>query len=124
MSYLEMVKEDVKNWMEENADYINEQDFENIESLRDWLNDALWCDDSVTGNASGSYYFNSYDSKQAVLDDFETVKEALQEFGISAETIGETFLNEDWEYFDVTARCYVLFSAIWEVCESVELEEV
>ena len=116
MGYLEMVKEDVKSWMVENEENLQEQSFEDIQSLADWLNDALWCEDSVTGNASGSYYFNNYESKEAVLADMETVTEALQEF-CDKETIADKFLNEEWEYFDVTARCYILGTAIWEVLE-------
>lgn len=119
-NYFEEVKNAVAEWIDDNFD------FEDYRGDRDgaeqFLYDELFCDDSVTGNGSGSYYCNSHESKEAVLHDMDTVKEALKEFCVDAETIGEKFLNEDWEFLDVTARCYVLGSAINEVLD--EMEEV
>jgi len=95
---------------------------EDRDSFEQELNDSLWIDDSVTGNASGSYTFNSYQAREYVLADMDTVREALQEFCVDAETIGEKFLNEDWEYLDVTARCYVLGSAISEALDNLQYD--
>lgn len=120
--YSDMVKEDVKNWIDENIDYIDDDVKADKDALFEYLNDNLWTEDSVTGNASGSYTFNSWDAENYVKADMDTVKEALNEFFVPAETIAEKFLNEDWEYFDVTARCYVLGSAIYEVLEDMEEE--
>ena len=120
--YLDMVKEDVKNWIDENIDYIDDDVKADKDALFEYLNDNLWTEDSLTGNASGSYTFNSWDAENYVKADMDTVKEALNEFFVPAETIAEKFLNEDWEYFDVTARCYVLESAIYEVLEDMEEE--
>lgn len=120
--YLEAVKADVKDYIEENItldDYRGERD-----RLEEELNDDLWTADSVTGNASGSYTFNSARAREYCLEDMETIAEALKEFCTPAETIAEKFLAEDWEYFDVTARCYVLGSAIYEALEELEAEGV
>lgn len=46
--------------------------------------------------------------------------EACKEFGVNNETVGEKFLNEDWEYFDVTIRCYLLGWAISEALDEIE----
>lgn len=54
--------------------------------------------------------------------DMETVAEALREFCVDAATIGEKFLAEDWEYLDVTARCYVLGQAISEALDDLSGE--
>lgn len=40
------------------------------------------------------------------------LRDALREFCVKAETIGDKFLSNDWEYFDVTIRCYLLGGAI------------
>lgn len=56
-NYLEAVKEDVKNYIDNE---INFTDFDSLEELKEKLNDELWIEDSVTGNASGSYYCNAY----------------------------------------------------------------
>lgn len=54
--YLEAVKEDVKNYIEENGIKVTS---ENREELEEQLNDDLFTCDSVTGNGSGSYTFNT-----------------------------------------------------------------
>lgn len=120
-NYFEAVKTDVKNWISENInleEYAGERD-----RLEEELNDSLWIEDSVTGNRSGSYTFCRETAKGYVLEDAETVKEALEAFGVDAETIAEKFLSEDWEYFDVTARCYELGSAIAEALDEIEEEQ-
>lgn len=118
-NYLEAVTDDVIDFIREK---VNAADYENRESLSEFLNDKLWICDSVTGNASGSYTFNAYKAGEYVFADPDTVSEALREFCVDAETIAEKFLNQDWEYFDVTARCYVLGQAIEAALDSIENE--
>jgi len=110
--YRTEVREAIEQYLEDNEYFINMADFDTAEDFAEWLNDTLWTEDSVTGNASGSFTFNSYEAKEKVFADMDTVKEALEEFCVSAEEIGNRFLNEDWEYLDVTARCYVLGECI------------
>lgn len=118
-NYLEAVTSDVIDFIREE---VNSSDYENREALSEFLNDELWICDSVTGNASGSYTFNCYKAKEFVFADPDTVSEALKEFCVEAATISEKFLNQDWEYFDVTARCYVLSQAIEAALDSIENE--
>lgn len=116
MKYIESVTEDV-------LEYIRDESIEvgaDLDALAERLNDELWDVDSVTGNASGSYTFNRQKAKENVMDDTETVLEALEEFGVPAETIAEKFLSENWEWFDVTARCYVLGQAISRALDSLK----
>ena len=108
-NYREAVTADIIDYI---RDEVNASDYENREALSEFLNDELWTCDSVTGNGSGSYTFNAYKAKEYVFSDPDTVSEALKEFCIDAETIAEKFLYQDWEYFDVTARCYVLGECI------------
>lgn len=119
--YHEAVTADVIDYIREN---INAADFENREELAERLNDDLWIDDGVTGNASGSYTFNAHKAKEYVFADPDTVIEALEEFCVEAKTIADKFLSQDWEYFDVTARCYVLGQAIEDALDSIENELV
>lgn len=60
--YLEAIKADVKDAISDNYD-LNEYRGDR-EGLEEKLNDDLWTNDSVTGNASGSYTFNSYTAKE------------------------------------------------------------
>ncbi len=114
-NYFEQVKEDVKTWCDDN-EWKMDTDAD-LDELAEELDEALWCEDSVTGNGSGSYTFDREEAKNYVLNDMETVTEALKEFCVSAEEIGKRFLEEDWEWLDVTARCYVLKQAIWAILE-------
>jgi hypothetical protein len=119
-NYNEAVKADVLDYIRDNytAEEIAEK-LEDKDSFAEELNDELWTEDSVTGNGSGSYTFNTWKAKEFVFDDPETVQEALKEFCVDAETVAEKFLYEDWEYFDVTARCYCLSGAIYEALEEL-----
>lgn len=118
-NYLEEMKEDIKNYFNDNLEDFEEMDKEEIEEK---LNDDLWCDDSVTGNASGSYTFNRCEAKENLEGNEDLLREALSEFCVDAETIAEKFLSEDYEYFDVTIRCYLLGQAINEFLEELEDE--
>ena len=120
MNYLEQMKEDIRNYIDENGIIINS---ENREEVEEKLNDYLWIDDSVTGNASGSYTFDSYKAKEYVVDNMELVQEMVSEFCIDSKTVAEKFINEDWEYFDVSIRCYLLGQAISETLNEI-IEEI
>ena len=82
------------------------------DALTEHLNDELWTCDSVTGNASGSYTFNRLQAREYVIDNMDLLNEAIETFCVNAETVADKFTSENWEYFDVTIRCYVLSEAI------------
>lgn len=116
--YLENVTADVREYVEQEVDpseWAGDRD-----GLEEKLNDDLWTCDSVTGNGSGSYTFNRVQAQIYVLDGMDELQEAVNEFGIDSETIGEKFLESDWEYFDVTIRCYLLGQAIAAVLDDLE----
>jgi hypothetical protein len=124
-NYLKETIANVKEYIEYNMDLKNDiitGEFEDREAIEEYLYDTLWDADEVTGNGSGSYTFNREEAKEKVLADIDTVREALEEFGTDAKQIAEKFLDEDWEYFDVTARCYILGQAIAEALDEIEDE--
>lgn len=125
-NYLESMKEDVKEYIKGNAELTIEDLIYNRSDLEEKLNNDLWINDSVTGNASGSYTFNSYRAKEYVLDNMNLLEDMCNEFGIDAETIGKKFLDGAWEWMDVLIRCYLLGSAISETLDDIEeeIEEV
>ena len=55
--YLEEIKEDVSGWIKEENMLAK---FPNREDLEEYLNDVLFTEDSVTGNASGSYFMSTW----------------------------------------------------------------
>ena len=116
-NYLEETKENIRDYMEETDFTFDEK---NREEVEEHLYEEYWINDSITGNASGSFTFNTYQAQECVTEDIETLINAYEEFGINKETIGEKFLNEEWEWMDVICRCYVLAQAIAEVLDDLE----
>lgn len=113
-NYLESIKADVKEYINNE---ITLKDFTGREELEQKLNDDLWVEDSVTGNASGSYYCNAWKAEEALAHNWDVLEEALAEFGCE-----ENPIKKGAEWCDVTIRCYLLGQAIAEVLEEMEEE--
>jgi hypothetical protein len=122
-NYYDAVKADVLDYIREE---INLADYDCLEGLSEKLEEILWIDDSVTGNASGSYTFNSNVAKEYVFDNMDLVEEMASDFCVDLSDIGRHFLKEDWEWFDVSIRCYVLGACIADALEEIreEWEEI
>lgn len=122
-NYLESMKEDVKEYIINNSELSIDDLIYNRSELEEKLNEDLWAYDGVTGNASGSYTFNSYKAKEYVLDNMDLLEKMCNEFCVDAETIGKKFLDGAWEWMDVSIRCYLLGQAISEVLDDIEEEQ-
>ena len=114
--YYEAVREDVKQ-------YINEHDVKVTTSNRDevyqQLYEDLFCDDSVTGNASGSYTFSTWKVEENLCHNLDLLGEALAEFGCDPNYMTE----KGAEACDVTIRCYLLGEVLDEVLDEIETED-
>lgn len=120
-NYLEAVTADAKQAILEN---LNNWDFTDRDELEEKANDDLWCDDSVTGNGSGTYTFNREAAKEYVTrsdDGLNTLRDAVCEFDCEHGAF-TAFLKNDWEYLDVTIRCYLLGQAISAALDELEEE--
>lgn len=115
-NYLEAVTEDVREYIKNEID-LNECKGDR-EGLEEQLNDDLWICDSVTGNASGSYYCNTWEAEEALCHNWDLLAEALTEFGQD----GIDVLKQGAEAMDVTIRCYLLGQAIAEALEELAEE--
>ena len=110
--YIKAVRDDVKQWIIDNVDYIRDNfDLEDEEGIAEYLNDTLWAEDSVTGNGSGSYTFNRAEAEEYVKDNMDLAVEACREFDC-IEKFADAIRDEEYEYLDVTIRCYLLGEAI------------
>lgn len=115
-NYLEAVTSDVLDYIKEE---INLNEWKgNREGLEEKLNDKLWTVDSVTGNASGSYTFNTWEAEENLAHNWDLLAEALDEFGQD----GTDVLRQGAEAMDVTIRCYLLGQAIAEALDELEEE--
>ena len=115
-NYYEAVKEDVKDYIENE---INLEEYRgNRDRLEEELNDDLWTADQVTGNASGSYTFNTYEAEENLCHNMDLLEEIADEWGIEP-TIKAGY-EHGAEWWDVTIRCYYLGQAIAEVLDDLE----
>lgn len=119
-NYYDAVKSDVLEAIKNR--YSLEEIAQNIidgkDDFSEKLNDDLWIDDSVTGNASGSYTFNRYKASENLVGNYDLVREVVDEFCIEASTVVDKI--DDPEYWDVSIRCYLLYNAICEALEELE----
>ena len=112
--YYEAVKEDVLKYIEEEVD-TDGIDFEELETQ---LYDDLFTEDSVTGNASGSYTFSRAQAQEYVEENKDLIHEMCSEFGCE-ERVKDWWLSDDYESIDVSIRCYVLGNAISSALEEL-----
>ena len=77
----------------------------------------MFIDDSITGNASGSYTFSTWKAEENLCHNLDLLKEALQEFGSDLNYL------ESPEACDVTIRCYLLGQVLQEVLDELEDEK-
>ena len=115
-NYEEAVKNDVRTWIDDNVK-LSEWEGDR-EGLEEYLNDELFTDDSVTGNGSGSYTFNTWEAEENICHNMELLWEAFEEFGDDSAQM----LKKGAEACDVTIRCYLLCSAIAAVLDELEEE--
>lgn len=105
--YLSAVESDVREYIENN---VNFHDYSDLDEMKEDLNEKLFVDDSVTGNASGSYTFNAWKAEEYLCHNLDLLAEANEEFGGSSD-----ILSDGAEMCDVTIRCYLLGQAIENV---------
>lgn len=114
--YLDMIEDDVREWINDNIDL---DDYKgNRDALEEKLNDELFNEDSVTGNASGSYYYDSYIAEGDIEHHWDLLAEALEEFGYDITAV--EMLDKGAEWCDVIIRCYLVGEAIRNVLDELE----
>lgn len=113
-NYFEAVKEDVKQYIEDHDVKVTTS---NREDLKQSLYDEMFISDSVTGNASGSYTFSTWQAEENLCHNLDLLKEACEVFGSSCDIL------ESAESCDVTIRCYLLSQALSEVLDELEEDD-
>lgn len=83
----------------------------------DVVYDNLFVDDAVTGNGSGSYFFNAAKAREAVADAIwdKKILNALSEIGVSGDQIAQYLRDNDAESLDVCIRCAMLSEVYNEI---------
>ena len=115
-NYNEVVKADVKEYIQDN--YTTAEIIDGLthrEEFDEHLYNEMWTADSVTGNASGSYTFSTWQAEENLCHNMDLLADALADFGCSLADI-----ERGAEFCDVTIRCYLLGSALAEVLDEFE----
>lgn len=120
--YIRQMADNIIEYVKDNNIELFDEDGILQERVKDDLYDDLWCEDSVTGNASGSYTFSSAKAHEYVQGASDIIREMVDEFGIDSATVADKFLNEEWEWFDVSIRCYLLAGALDLACDELQAE--
>ena len=100
-NYYKAMKEDVKNYLEENNLQLNEDTYNDIY-------DEMFISDEITGNASGSYTFSTYQAEENICHNMDLLQEACDEFCCEPKL-------DNAEWCDVTIRCYLLGQVLSEM---------
>lgn len=105
--YIKAVKADILAYLEDNNIELTEDNFED-------LHEDMWTCDQVTGNASGSYTFNTWQAEENLCHNWDMVDMVCKEFDI------EPDFDKGAEYWDVSIRCYLLGACMREILEERE----
>lgn len=111
--YREALRQDILTYIEEQG--INLRDvYETQEEAYEDIYDRCWISDSVTGNASGSYWCNRWQAEECICHNLDLLGDAVAEFGGATDV-----LKDGAETCDVTIRCYLLGEILGEVIENL-----
>lgn len=113
--YYQQVKNDAIAAIDEQFDY----GYWDGDTQWDVVYDNLFVDDAVTGNGSGSYFFNAAKAREAVADAIwdDKILDALSEISISGDRIAQYLRDNDAESLDVCIRCAMLSEVYGEIEE-------
>lgn len=114
-NYILAMEEDIRDYIEDECDLM---EYDDMDSAYNKLYDELWMDDGVTGNASGSYTFNTYKAEEYLCHNMYLLVDACDDFG---QPLGDA-VERGAEYCDVTIRCYLLSSVLYGVLEELNDE--
>ena len=113
--YRQAVMDDIREYINEHGIRVTN---ENREELEETLHDSLLTNDSVTGNASGSYTFNTWKAEEYLCHNLDLLAEAIDECGADAGTYKDCM--ESAETADVIIRCYLLRECLYSVLDDLE----
>ena len=78
------------------------------------LHDAMWIDNSITGNGSGSYWCNAWKAEEAIAHNWDLISEMASEYMMDFSV--DNFSAEE---MDVSIRCYLLNSVLCDLADKL-----
>ena len=118
-SYKDQIRSDVREWIEDNKDQIDGLDRHEAYEV---VYDSCWVDDSVTGNASGSYTFSRWTARDNFFEDSDSedyIDQMIEDGFTTRESVGRAVQESQWELLDVSIRCWLLCDAVTDVLDEM-----
>jgi len=112
--YMEHLKQDIREYMGDSEWAICPADYDDWTDYYEALYDDLFFADSVTGNASGSYTFSTWDAEECLCHNWDLMEQARLENGVHH--------FENAEEADVFIRVYLLGQALDAVLGEIQSE--
>lgn len=120
-NYVNLIKDDIKEYYMDEVKQMLKDTNNNRVVVGNKLYEEFINDDSITGNLSGSYTFNTEEAKNIVLSNIDEVVDAYKKFYDEPDKeLGNVLINNDWEKADVIARCAYLYDAINELLNDLD----
>ena len=116
-NYKEQVRADVREWIDDNKEQIEGLDRHDAYEV---IYDSCWVDDSVTGNASGSYTYSRWEARQNFFNDEDSdeyIDQMIEDGFTCRESVGRAVQESQWELLDVSIRCWLLCDAVSDVLD-------
>ena len=113
--YEQAVKSDILEYVKDNIDF---EDYDTFNDLEEYLNDEVINEDSITGNNSGSYTFNTYQAEEYLCHNLDLLSDVLKEF----EMDGSVLIKKGAEHCDVAIRVYLYPQCLGAVLFKIEDE--
>ena len=121
--YRRAITDDIKDWIVNETDIIENGYTSNNEEIYDWIYDEVFDNDSITGN--GAYYYNTEEKCSEYLSgNFDLLYDAIHAFCVDDEI---NILINHYEdkslarYFDCTIRCYLLMDCIYTAMQELNI---
>ena len=114
--YENVMREDIREAVDELRKHKDFPNYDSVDEIVEFLNDELWTDDSVTGNGSGSYFFNRWQAEEAICHNLFLYEECVEEFGGTPKFDAETI--------DVSIRCYLLPQILRKMADAGEFDDL
>lgn len=111
--YRKAVCDDIRDYIQNNG--IHASNYATRWDMFNELNDTLWVEDSVTGNASGSYTMSTWKAEEYLCHNLDLLGQAIEEFN----DMGDKLLSEGAEACDVTIRCWLLSECLNKVIDEL-----
>ena len=114
--YEEQMREDIREAVDELRKDKDFGDCNSVDEIVEFLNDELWTWDDVTGNGSGSYFFNRWQAEEAICHNLWLYEDCIEELGVSPKF--------DSESIDVSIRCYLLSQVLQKMADEGEFDDL